>query len=309
MNITNCHICIEQDYAKANDISSQLQQLNSGIFNDPLSTLTFVTSVLLTTHTQQLTGISCLALSISCCISIISLSFRRPQLKSTAKQSTEQLHHKHLCFCLVHPFITLLYSVTTVLQPTYSSLLSPHTHGRIICRWPSSGFSAIAFSALTLLVGWQEGHPACKKLSGGMLARLFCLGPWGEVQICIWPSWCHCHSLSLVPVNPDWFYQPGFTFLVPAHPGSPGQSRGLWNSCGSSSNRPSSGRGNKLTAVWQAFFTHLSQHIQHIMKIQVYYRTLMETHMDLIQLYHFKITSSNPFKIMSYAPQLHDMVC
>jgi len=27
-----------------------------------------------------------------------------------------------------------------------------------------------AFSALTLLVGWQEGHPACKKLSGGVLA-------------------------------------------------------------------------------------------------------------------------------------------
>jgi len=26
------------------------------------------------------------------------------------------------------------------------------------------------FSALTLLVGWQEGHPACKKLGGGMLA-------------------------------------------------------------------------------------------------------------------------------------------
>ena len=25
-----------------------------------------------------------------------------------------------------------------------------------------------AFSALTLLVGWQEGHPACKKLSGGV---------------------------------------------------------------------------------------------------------------------------------------------
>jgi len=26
------------------------------------------------------------------------------------------------------------------------------------------------FSALTLLVGQQEGHPACKKLSGGVLA-------------------------------------------------------------------------------------------------------------------------------------------
>jgi len=29
-----------------------------------------------------------------------------------------------------------------------------------------------AFSALTLLDGWQEGHPACKKLSGEVLARL-----------------------------------------------------------------------------------------------------------------------------------------
>jgi len=28
----------------------------------------------------------------------------------------------------------------------------------------------LAFSALTLLVGWQEGHPACKNLSGGVLA-------------------------------------------------------------------------------------------------------------------------------------------
>jgi len=28
----------------------------------------------------------------------------------------------------------------------------------------------ITFSALMLLVGWQEGHPVCKKLSGGVLA-------------------------------------------------------------------------------------------------------------------------------------------
>ena len=38
------------------------------------------------------------------------------------------------------------------------------------------------FSALTLLVGWQEGHPACKKLSGGVLAWL---SVWSEVQTCI----------------------------------------------------------------------------------------------------------------------------
>jgi len=33
-------------------------------------------------------------------------------------------------------------------------------------------FTLLAFSALTLLVGRQEGHPACKKLSGGVLAWL-----------------------------------------------------------------------------------------------------------------------------------------
>ena len=42
-----------------------------------------------------------------------------------------------------------------------------------------------AFSALMLLVGQQEGHLACKKLSAGVLAWL---SVWSEVQTCIWPS-------------------------------------------------------------------------------------------------------------------------
>jgi len=70
-----------------------------------------------------------------------------------------------------------------------------------------------AFSALTMLVGRQEGHPASKKLSGRMLVWL-CV--WVKAQICIWLSWCHCHLLSLAPVNPDWFYLSGAS--------SPGQS-------------------------------------------------------------------------------------
>jgi len=57
-------------------------------------------------------------------------------------------------------------------------------------------------------------------MCGGMLAWL-CV--WVKVQICIWPSWCCCHSPSLAPVNPDWYYLPGFTFLVPAQLGSPRQ--------------------------------------------------------------------------------------
>ena len=72
----------------------------------------------------------------------------------------------------------------------------------------------LAFSALTLLVGRQEGHPACKKLSGGVLSWL---SVWSEVQTCIWRSWCRCHSLSLASVKsrlvlPFW-YRP--TRVVP----------------------------------------------------------------------------------------------
>ena len=43
----------------------------------------------------------------------------------------------------------------------------------------------IVSGALTLLVGRQEGHPDCKKLSGGVLAWL---SVWSEVQTCIRPS-------------------------------------------------------------------------------------------------------------------------
>jgi len=58
--------------------------------------------------------------------------------------------------------------------------------------------TGLASSALTLLVGRQEWHPACKKQSGGVLAWL---SVWSEVQTCIWPNWCNCHSLSLASVK------------------------------------------------------------------------------------------------------------
>ena len=48
-----------------------------------------------------------------------------------------------------------------------------------VCR------SCCAFTSLTRLVGRQEGHPACKTLSGEVLAWL---SVWNEVQTCIWPS-------------------------------------------------------------------------------------------------------------------------
>ena len=68
-------------------------------------------------------------------------------------------------------------------------------------------YSLDSLSALTLLVGRQEEHPACKKLSGGVLAWF---SDWSEVLTCIWPSGCYCHSLSLASVKsrlvlPFWY--------------------------------------------------------------------------------------------------------
>jgi len=70
-----------------------------------------------------------------------------------------------------------------------------------------------SFSALTLLVGWQEGHPACKKLSCGVLA-------WLSLQR---GADLHMAQLMPLPLTVSCFskIQIGFTFLVPAHLGSP----------------------------------------------------------------------------------------
>ena len=56
-------------------------------------------------------------------------------------------------------------------------------------------------------LGGRKGIRPVKKLSGGVLAWL---SVWSEVQTCIWPRWCHCHSLSLASVQsrlvlPFWY--------------------------------------------------------------------------------------------------------
>jgi len=62
----------------------------------------------------------------------------------------------------------------------------------------------------------------CINYVGGVLAWLFV---WSDVQICIWPSWCHCHPLPLASVKsrlvlPVWYR---LTWVVP--------DKGLLNGC------------------------------------------------------------------------------
>jgi len=73
-----------------------------------------------------------------------------------------------------------------------------------------------AFNALTLLVGRQEGHPACKKTEWWGAGVVICLKRGADL---------HMAQLMPLPLTAYCFskIQIGFSFLVPAHLGSPGQ--------------------------------------------------------------------------------------
>jgi len=70
----------------------------------------------------------------------------------------------------------------------------------------------VPFSALTLLVGRQEEHPACKKTEWWVAGVVICLEQGADL---------HMTQLMPLPLNVSCFskIQIGFTFLVLAHPG------------------------------------------------------------------------------------------
>jgi len=73
---------------------------------------------------------------------------------------------------------------------------------------------------MTLLVGRQEGHAACKKQLWGA-SVVICLERDADL---------HMAQLMPLPLTVSCFsnIQIGFSFLVPAHPGSPGKRAIKW---------------------------------------------------------------------------------
>ena len=139
--------------------------------------------------------------------------------------------------------------ITKHLTPALDCILTHILQSSQATGYPSQHYSVpsqariLAFGALTLLVGRQEGHPACKKLSGGVLAWL---SVWSNVQTGVWPSWCHCHSLSLASVKsrlvlPFWYW---LTRVVPDKGplnGCCSQARINWEGCGRKGTRHKNG--------------------------------------------------------------------
>jgi len=76
-------------------------------------------------------------------------------------------------------------------------------------------------TVLTLLVGWQEGHAACKKFEWWGTGTVICLERDADL---------HMAQLMPLPLTVSCFskIQTGVTFLVPAYPGSPGNRAVKW---------------------------------------------------------------------------------
>ena len=72
-----------------------------------------------------------------------------------------------------------------------------------------------------LLVGQQEGHPACKKTEWWDAGVVICLERGGDL---------HMAQLMPLPLTVSCFtkIQIGFTFLLPAHLGCPGKRAVKW---------------------------------------------------------------------------------
>ena len=89
-------------------------------------------------------------------------------------------------------------------------------NGGFVCLFINTIIHVLAFSALTLLVGRQEGHPACKKTEWWGPGMVVCLGRGADL---------HMAQLMPLPLTISCFskIQIGFTSLVPVHPGSPRQ--------------------------------------------------------------------------------------
>ena len=66
--------------------------------------------------------------------------------------------------CLLHTLLLPLGQTdTTVFHMLYTVCVMNVMMTITIYYFVSAAVAVVAFSALTLLVGWQKGHPACKK--------------------------------------------------------------------------------------------------------------------------------------------------
>jgi len=142
---------------------------------------------------------------------------------SSTVLSTPSLYLVLLCHaCKLNCFIWYMCLPNFATSCSKSSEMPPTLFLFLGITLPLHACCCCAFSALTLLVGQQEGHPACKKTEWWGAGAVICLEQSADL---------HTAQLMPLPLTVSCFskIQIGFTFLVPAHLGSP--RKGPLNGC------------------------------------------------------------------------------
>ena len=145
-------------------------------------------------------------------------------LKTAFEYSAARVFVVWMCFCHTTSSVRSLMETQST---GYSHGRSPPTNGRLLSSsTPNSRGKGCGFldsdcpMPLKLMLKFSLflicSHDGL--LSGGLLAWL---SVWSEVQACIWPSWCHCHSLSLASVKsglvlPFWYWLPQLVLEIRA---------------------------------------------------------------------------------------------
>ena len=62
------------------------------------------------------------------------------------------------------------------------------------------GFDAVNAVPSVLWCCWLGGRKGIRPVKTDRWVLVW-LSVWSEVQTCIWPSWCHCHSLSFASLK------------------------------------------------------------------------------------------------------------
>ena len=118
---------------------------------------------------------------------------------------SESRHIENRCNIVVLNWLLLIVSVIH----SYVCVSSASGHYSASSRLAEyCGVVCCAFSALTLLVGRQKGHLACKKTEWWGAGMVISLERGADLHM---PSWCHCDSLSLASVKsrlvlPFWYW-------------------------------------------------------------------------------------------------------
>ena len=144
-----------------------------------------------------------------CLVTVATCPRLIPENGKAGSRTSDFLSHKSNAVTTAPPGYTHLHTALTVIvsRVGYVEIVKRQRLVLLVNVRISLQVVCVAFSALTLLVGRQEGHLACKKQSGGVQVWL---SVWSKVQTCIWSSWCQCHSLSLASVKsrlvlPFWY--------------------------------------------------------------------------------------------------------